>query len=50
MALAIMYIAVLAEFFNPAFNVNVEIKYDALVLTAIVLGFLYVFFRRAKHH
>jgi uncharacterized membrane protein len=48
-ALAIIYVAVLAEFLNPQyFNVNVEIRYDALALTALIVGYLYFFLKRAK--
>ena len=48
-ALAVVYIAVLAEFLNPQyFNVQVEIRHDVLVLTAIIVAYVYFFIRRSK--
>lgn len=48
-ALAIVYVAVLAEFLNPQyFNVKVEIRYDVLVLTALIVGYLFFFLKRTK--
>jgi hypothetical protein len=47
--LAVVYAAVLTEFLNPQyFNVQVEIRYDVVVLTGLIVGYLYLFLKRAK--
>ena len=46
--LAVIYLAVLTDFLNPqSFNVNVSVRYDAVALSVLVVGYIYVFLRRS---
>lgn len=44
-AFAVVYLAVIAEFFSPQqMHLEFEVRYDAIVLTAIVFVYVYIFF------
>lgn len=46
--LAIAYLAVITDFVDPqSYNLNLNVKYDALALSAIVVCYIYVFLRRS---
>ena len=49
LALAVVYLAVLSEFLSPQqLAINFDIKYDVLLLTSVVLAYIYVFIKRAR--
>jgi hypothetical protein len=46
--LAVIYLAVITDFLNPqTFNVHINVRYDAVALSALVVGCIYMFFRRS---
>ena len=48
-ALAMIYLAVLAEFVAPSrLNFDFELRFDLLILTLLMCAFVYIFLRRAK--
>jgi hypothetical protein len=48
--LAIVYLAVITEFLNPQyFSFDVEIGFDVIALSGIVVAYAFFFFRSNRH-
>lgn len=46
--LVLIYLAIITDFLSPqSFNLHFDVKYDAVALSALVVGCIYMFFRRS---